>query len=259
MCAHIVAAERGTVAGIETLECRARILGLETVSHVSSGSEVQPGDVVAKVTGNPMQIVRGEDLLLGTIAKFSGVATAARSAVHKAGRIRVVGGGWKKMPVQIKDELREALKAGGVDIRMVPGPFLYLDKNYVRILGSLEKALKSADELPGRTVVIQLRGETAPIADEAIIAARHGAQVLMVDTGRISDLRDASIALRSKNLRQQVEIAFGGNITLAELEQLQNEDLDIVDIGRAILDAPLLDFRYDVVEVKVASDGITSF
>jgi len=80
-----------------------------------------------------------------------------------------VCGGWKKIPVQIKDELREALKAGGVDIRMVPGPFLYLDKNYVRILGSLEKALKRTDELPGRTVVIQLRGETAPIADEVII------------------------------------------------------------------------------------------
>ncbi|MFC2016551.1 hypothetical protein ACFLUF_02430, partial [Chloroflexota bacterium] len=194
VCAQIVAAESGIVAGIETLECWAKTLGLQLRAHVSSGSEVQSGDVIARIAGNPTQIVRGEDLLLGTIAKFSGVATAARTAVHKAGRIRVVCGGWKKMPVQIKDDLREAIKAGGVDIRMAPGPFIYLDKNYVRILGSLDKALESTDELPGRTVVIQLRGETAPIAEEAIIAARHGAQVLMVDTGQISDLRDVSIA-----------------------------------------------------------------
>ena len=32
------------------------------------------------------------------------------------------------------------------------------------------------------------------------------------------------------------------------LEDLQQEDIDFVDIGRAILDAPLTDFRYDVVK-----------
>jgi len=255
--AEIVATESGTVAGIETLECQAKELGLQITLHVSSGSKVQPGKVIAAVTGNPVQIVRGEELLLGAIAKFSGVATAAHTAVRKAQNIRVVCGGWKKMPIKIKDELRDALKAGGVDSRIVPGPFLYLDKNYVRILGSLVRAMENTAKFPGRTVVIQLRGETMPIAEEAITAARYGAQVLMVDTGRLSDLRDVSIALRRENLRERVEIAFAGNISLSKLEHLQNEDLDVVDIGRAILGAPLLDFRYDVVEVKVNDDGIT--
>jgi len=255
--AEVVATESGIAAGIENLERQAEELELRITLHASSGSKVQPGKVVATVTGNPVQIVRGEDLLLGAIAKFSGVATAAHTAIRQAGHIRVVCGGWKKMPLKIKDELRDALQAGGVDIRIVPEPFLYLDKNYVRIFGSLERAVENTAKIPGRTVVIQLRGETMPIAEEAITAARYGAQVLMVDTSRLDDLRDVSIALRRENLRQQVEIAFAGNIGLGELKHLQKEDLDAVDIGRAILDAPLLDFRYDVVEVKVNDDGIT--
>ncbi len=248
--AQIVAVESGIVAGIARLEQAADELELKTVIGVSSGFAVQAGDVIAQFTGNPIQIVRGEDVLLGTIAKSSGIATAAHIAVARAGSIRVVCGGWKKLPRATKDELRQALQVGGVDIRMVAAPFLYLDKNYVRIFGSLENALQRAEILPGRTVVIQLRGETAPIAEEAIFSARHGVQILMVDTGRIADLKEVSLALKRNNLRAQVKIAFGGNITLDEVAQLQNEDLDIVDIGRAILDAPLLDFRYDVVQVE---------
>jgi nicotinate-nucleotide pyrophosphorylase (carboxylating) len=47
-------------------------------------------------------------------------------------------------------------------------------------------------------------------------------------------------------MRSKVKLAFGGGVKLSDLPKLQDEDLDIVDMGRAILDAPLLDLRYDV-------------
>lgn len=248
--AEIIATESGVVAGMDSLERQARALGLQITVYSSSGAEIQPGTVVAAVAGNPVQVVRGEDRLLGVIGKVSGVATAARQAVDKAGNMRVVCGGWKKMPLKMKRELRRALRVGGVGIRILPRPFLYLDKNYIRIFGSLVKALEAADLLPDRPVAVQLRGETGPIAREAIAAAGYGAQVLMVDTGCVSDLSEVSSALRQEGLRERVQIAFAGCLRLDDLEHLQAEDVDIVDIGQAILDAPLLDFRYDVVEVK---------
>jgi len=248
--AEIIATESGVVAGMDSLERQARKLGLQITVYSSSGAEIQPGTVVAAVAGNPVQVVRGEDRLLGVIGKVSGVATAARQAMDKTGNIRVVCGGWKKMPLKMKRELRQALQGGGVDIRILPRPFLYLDKNYIRIFGSLDRALEATDLLPGRPIVVQLRGETGPIAREAIAVAGYGVQVLMVDTGCVSDLSEVSRALRQEGLREQVQIAFAGCLKLDDLEHLQHEDVDIVDIGQAILDAPLLDFRYDVVEVK---------
>ncbi len=255
--AKVVCTESGVVAGIEALEHQAKTLGLRIATYVSSGARVPPGSIVALVAGNPVQVVRGEDSLLGTVAKVSGVATAAHTARSKAGRLRVVCGGWKKMPASMKDQLRDALRAGGLDARIAPDPFLYLDKNYIRILGSIVAAMESAARLPGRTVAIQLRGETAPISEEAIAAARCGAHILMVDTGRIDDLRAVSTVLTQEGLRSEVEIAFAGNLTLGDLERLQREDTDVVDIGRAILDAPLLDFRYDVFDIRVCEDGLS--
>lgn len=253
--AEIVSAEHGVVAGTEELEKQARALGLQVNVHVSSGLEIKRGQAVAEITGNPVQVVRGEDVLLGVISKVSGVATAACEAVRRAGGIKVVCGGWKKMPPKIKKELRAALKAGGVHPRILPRPFVYLDKNYIRIFGSLSKALEATRLLPGRAVVAQLRGETSPIAEEALNAAKHGAHVLMVDTGRIGDLRTVARATRKEGFREQVQIAFAGGITLSDLDNLRHEDLDIVDIGRAILDAPLLDFRLDVTGIGLNDGG----
>jgi len=43
-----------------------------------------------------------------------------------------------------------------------------------------------------------------------------------------------------------VKIAFGGNVTAQRLEEVVAAGADIIDIGRAIIDAPILDFRLDV-------------
>jgi nicotinate-nucleotide pyrophosphorylase (carboxylating) len=253
--AEIVATEHGVVAGTEELERRARTLGLQVNVYLSSGLKIKRDQVVAEITGNPVQVVRGEDVLLGVISKVSGVATASHEAVRRAGGIKVVCGGWKKMPPRIKEELRRALQAGGVHPRILPRPFLYLDKNYIRIFGSLSKALEATRLLPGRAVVAQLRGETSSIAEEALNAAKHGAHVLMVDTGRMKDLRAVSRATRKEGFREQVQIAFAGGLTLSDLDNLRDEDVDIVDIGRAILDAPLLDFRLDVIGIELNNEG----
>ena len=80
--AEIISMESGVVAGTDSLERQAEALGLQITVYSSSGAEIQPGTVVAAVVGNPEQVVRGEDRLLGVIGKVSGVATAARQALH---------------------------------------------------------------------------------------------------------------------------------------------------------------------------------
>jgi nicotinate-nucleotide pyrophosphorylase (carboxylating) len=47
-----------------------------------------------------------------------------------------------------------------------------------------------------------------------------------------------------------VQVAFGGGVTLDDVDALKALDLDILDIGRHIVDAPLLDMRLDIVEAR---------
>ena len=71
-------------------------------------------------------------MIMGHMAKSSGISTAAKRFVEKCGdRPKVVSGSWKKMPIGLKDKIRSAVAAGGAAIRISDTPFIYLDKNYL--------------------------------------------------------------------------------------------------------------------------------
>jgi nicotinate-nucleotide pyrophosphorylase (carboxylating) len=70
---------------------------------------------------------------------------------------------------------------------------------------------------------------------------------VMIDTGQKKDIATVSRTLRRAGLRSKVKLAYAGNIELCDIPELQREDVDIVDIGRAIVDAPLLDMRLEVI------------
>jgi nicotinate-nucleotide pyrophosphorylase (carboxylating) len=244
--AHIVAHHDGVLSGSASLRERGEEIGVSFSTLLSEGAQLQCGTVIADFTGLPKEMALCEESLIGLAAKYSGVASAAAKAYKAAGRIRVVCGAWKKMPGESKQALRRAITTGGMPTRLVDQNFVYLDKNYVRMLGGIGPTLAAARSIGERVLAIQIRGETVPIADEALAAADSGADVLMVDTGRLADAREVSSALRAHGVRTQVSIAFAGGLHIKDLWQLQDEDIDIVDIGRAVIDAPLLDMSMDV-------------
>ncbi len=71
----------------------------------------------------------------------------------------------------------------------------------------------------------------------------------MVDTGHLSDLADVNAALVKTGQRESLRLAFGGGVTLDQLKLAHDAGANAVDVGRAILDAPLLDLRMRVMEV----------
>jgi len=237
----------GCLAGIPFAQRAAEILGLEAVWKKSSGMVVAKGEEIAQFLGMPQQIVKIENLVIGLVSKPSGIATAAQEAQKAAGgKIRLVSGGWKKHPFLIKELIWEAVSVGGIAHRIVDEPFIYLDKNYVRIFGGISQALQAA--VPSSFVkVIQLRGEFSPIAEEAIEAVASGAQVLMVDTGSRMDLDEVRKVLRKRKTPASIRLAFSGGVQLKDIPLLAEKGVDILDIGAAILDAPWLDLTYDVI------------
>ncbi|MFH1242225.1 MAG: hypothetical protein V1689_07660 [Pseudomonadota bacterium] len=245
----VTAEASGVLSGINRARQAMESLGLIFSTDLTDGSEVVEGQEIARVKGDPVHIAMAEEQIIGILSKPSGIATAAHQArLRVDSRCRVVAGGWKKMPLQIKDLIRDAVRHGGIHPRISENPFVYLDKNYVRILGGVKQAVQNSVSL-GREIVVQVRGETGPVEDEAVAAAQAGAGVVMVDTGRQDHLSRVIGKLENKGLRFKVKIAFAGNIKLEELDTLCQMEPDIVDIGYAILDGPCLPFRFDVVRV----------
>ncbi len=245
--ARVCACADGVFSGSASLRELGEEIGVTFLTLLPEGAPLRAGTVVAEFAGGPKQMALCEEVLIGAVAKCSGVATAAARARQSAGRLRVVCGAWKKMPGELKQALRRAISTGGMPTRLVDQNFVYLDKNYVRMLGGISPTLCEAHKLGQRVTAIQIRGETAPIGEEALAAAIAGADVLMVDTGRIEDARKASAFLHAHGVRTRVLIAYSGGLAIADLPTLQDEDIDIVDIGRAVIDAPLLDMSMDIV------------
>ena len=245
----VLTAERaGVLSGVEKVRARAEELGIVVELCKEEGETLSHGERIGTIVAEPKQIAIAEEQVIGELAKASGIATAARTAVMLAdGRARIVSGSWKKMPPQLKELVRRAIATGGAAVRIAEPPMIYLDKNYVRMLGSIRTALAACAEFPGYTKVVQLRGEEGTIAQEARMAVEGGAEILMVDTGRREDLEDCLSELTAMGCRTYVKVAFAGNVKLTDIPEL-SQRADILCIGKEIVDAPLLDWKLDVLE-----------
>ncbi len=248
--AYIATERAGVVTGTARLKDRLSALDVAVEIMIADGAKAADGATVAKLTGTPKQLAMAEEVAIGLLAKPSGIATAARQAVELAGPgLKIVCGAWKKMPPEIKWIVRDAVTAGGASFRIADGPFLYLDKNFVRMLGGVETTLATVAAMDDKIKCIQLKGRSAPIAAEALAAARGGADILMIDTGSLADVAAANKALAAAGLRDKVKIAFAQGIRLEDIPTLKDKGIDILDIGVSIIDAPLLDMKLDVREV----------
>lgn len=253
--AEISVTSPGVICGVELAREKAETLGLEVLSARADAEEVAAGETLLAIRGPAKEIAIAEDCLPGAIAKPSAIARAARQAQALAGdRVRVVSGAAKKMPVEIKPQVRRAIHQGGGSGRIAPPPFVYLDKNYVRMFGGVRQTLEAVAPMRGYTRCIQLRGLVEPIEVEARAALELGAEILMVDTGDLADLDLVSRLARDAGRREAVSLAFSGDIALEDIPAIvAGHDVDILDVGRAVIDAPSVDVKFDVVAGGAAS------
>ncbi|MBW1901567.1 MAG: quinolinate phosphoribosyl transferase [Deltaproteobacteria bacterium] len=247
--AAIIADDDGMVVETTSVTDEARKLGLNMIFILDEGSPVKLGDEIVRFSGTPKQVVVAEEVLIGLMAKPSGISTAARRFVEKAGdKPKIVSGAWKKMPSSQKEAIRRAVVTGGAFFRMSRNAFVYLDKNYIKMLGGIKKSLEAVAHLSGHEKVAQLKGRHADIVSEAREALQYNADILHVDTGQPDDVKMVVDELIRLGMREKVKIAFSGGVRLEDMDMLKTLDIDILDIGRQIVDAPLLDMRMEVID-----------
>lgn len=230
--------EPGVVAGVEALrELLADGRFGEYVVLHTNGEEVQAHTPIVDIVGTAQQLAAAEDAVLGPIGYAGGIAQRCREIeAQRPDNLRVVCGGWKKLPGPLKPILREGLSTGGIAPRLIDGDFVYIDKNVVTLSGGIESAVAAALRLGNGPVAVQV---TTPQA--ALAAVGAGAEIVMDDTGRLDMLGQIDAALQRRGFRDRVTLAFAGGVRIDDLAEVRRNGADVVDLGRAILDAPLWD------------------
>lgn len=245
--ADVVATEPGCAAGMEFLDSSlAPASAGRWQVLVSNGDSLDAGQALLTVSGTATELGVAEDYVMGSLGFACGIATRAKAiAAMCPNDLNIACGGWKKLPAAMKPLLRSALGSAGVLPRLVPGDFVYLSKNAVTLLGNVGAAIDAGRALNRGPVAVQVKN-----VGEAEFALERGAGIIMVDTGCLKDLEEVHALLQARGRRQELTLAFGGGVKPEQLEAARAAGADTVDIGRAILDAPLLDLRLQISGVE---------
>jgi nicotinate-nucleotide pyrophosphorylase (carboxylating) len=207
----------------------------------AEGEQADAGQPLIHIEGTAWEISVAEDHVLGVLGFAGGIAS--RGAEIKAAApdgLRVVCGGWKKLPAPLKPVLRAGLDVAGLSHRLLNGDFVYVGKNQVAMFGGVADAVTAARKLRNGPVSVQIVDVV-----EALHAVDAGAAVVMVDTGQLADLEAVSSTLHARG--DDVRVAYAGGVNAIQLRRIADLGADIVDVGRAVLDAPLWDLHLEVV------------
>ncbi|NLN98402.1 MAG: quinolinate phosphoribosyl transferase [Eubacteriaceae bacterium] len=244
--AEVKALQKGILSGIEEGLEVLHQLNIKILAHQHEGDLLEVGTTIVTMMGTPIQLSKAEEYFAGYVSKTSGIATAARKAVELAeNKMKIVCGAYKKMPQANKASFRKAVSTGSAMVRMYEEPFVYLDKNYIRMLGGIPNALKAVSFIKNRKKVVQIHHLYAPIEVEVVQAIEGGADLLMIDTGNIHDL-NICLELLKDNPNHTMELAFSGDVQLEDIPKFRHMGLSRLCIGKSILDSKMLDVTFDI-------------
>lgn len=240
--AVIVIGEDGVVAGIEEAVLLFSEYGIKVTHSVEDGSAVRAGSTIIACRGNAKQILMLERTVLNLIARMSGIATATRRVVEAVRKINPdvkIAATRKTCPGMRYFDKKAVEIGGGWAHRMSLSDAILIKDNHIAIAG-LEEALMRARER-GRVEV-----EVGSV-DEAVKAARFGADIIMLDNMGVEEAEKAIRLVREINPSALIEIS--GGITSDNIMDYASLDVDIISLGWLTHSVRSLDFSLEVVRV----------
>lgn len=239
--AALVAREPGVIAGIEVASATFRLLqdGVRLSPSVPDSARVEPGDVVARVSGPARGILTGERVALNFLGRMSGIATATRAIADAIAHTRCRVTCTRKTTPGLRVLEKYAVRCGGgANHRYGLDDAMLIKDNHIAIAGGVRPALARARAHAGHLVKIEIEVDTLPQLEEALVA---GADVVLLDNMSLDELR---IAVKMASGRAITEAS--GGITLEAAAEIAETGVDLMAVGWITHSARCLDIGLDI-------------
>ncbi len=227
--ATISAEQPAVIAGLAEAAALFRCNGVAAELPVQDGSRVQAGDVVLALQGPAKMILTIERTALNIIGRMSGIATATSwygervRTVNQSCRIAATR---KTCPGFRLLDKKAVMTGGGDPHRWSLSDGILIKDNHLSLV-SLPDAIERARRRSAyNTVEIEVTR-----AEDAVLAARAGADIVMLDNMTPEDVRETIRRLQEKVLRDRVRIEVSGGIDPDSVISYAREGVDIISIG----------------------------
>ena len=243
--AFIFTKEDCIVAGIKEAGSIFCYLGVEAETTLKDGDRLKEGDIIFRLKGGAVSILRAERLTLNFLGHLSGIATLTRACVdivRKHSETARVACTRKTTPGIRKFEKLAVAAGGGDTHRFNLSDSIMIKDNHIKLMG-IEAAIETAKKT-SFTRKIEVEVESS---EEAVLAAKLGADIIMLDNMQPETIRETLGILKEKGLRDSVIVEASGGISQANLEAYAKTDVDIISMGSLIHKSSWIDISLEII------------
>ena len=239
--AEIRSRQAGRIAGVDVIALTlARFPEPATVTIIAAdGSDVAPGDVVARLSGSARTVLSAERTILNVLGRLSGIATATAAAVRLVAGTRAVIKDTRKTTPGLRTLERYAVAmGGGVNHRFGLYDAVLIKDNHIGIAGSITVAVERARSRLGAAIPVQVEVESMHELEEAL---RCKVSAVLLDNMSPDTLRQAVTLVGGR-----CHTEASGGITLANVREVAATGVDAISLGWLTHSAKVLDLGMDL-------------
>lgn len=249
--AEIIARQSGVAAGVPVIASVFAQVDpcVEVRERAADGARIEPGDVLARLSGPARSLITGERTALNLLQRMCGTASLTSRHVAAVSDLPVRILDTRKTAPGLRALDKYAVAAGGGDNhRLNLSAMALLKENHIAAAGGVTAAIAAvrkgmAEE--GRDVLIDVEVQTVEEAAEAI---RAQASWIMLDNMPVHQIEQVVQARVSLADGHGILLEASGTITLERLRPIAEAGVDVISVGALTHSAPTLDLSMLLTE-----------
>ena len=224
--AYYIAKDSGVLCGIEIAKRVFELAGgnveFETLIH--DGSEVKNGDIIAKMNGSTVTLLKGERTALNILQHLSGIATATNKCVKLVeGTKASITDTRKTLPGLRAMQKYAVTVGGGKNHRFNLSDGAMLKDNHLDAYGGITGAVTALRKKIGHMVKIEVEVRNLAELQEAL---DNKCEVIMLDNMSCEDMKKAVAITNGRAL-----LEASGNVTAETIRSVAETGVDIISLG----------------------------
>lgn len=229
-CRAVIRAEQdGVAAGLAEAAALFSHFGVNVRQDTCDGASVKNGTVLLSLEGPAKGILLVERTALNLIGRMSGIATQTKTladlVLAENPRCRVAG--TRKTAPGLRALDKKAITLGGGDPHRSSLSDGVLIKDNHLVLVPVEEAVRKAKTASAyRKIEVEVES-----ADDALIAARAGADILLFDNMTPVQVQETLRVLADAGLREKVLVELSGGITAETIRDYARTGADLISLG----------------------------
>ncbi|NIM89503.1 MAG: carboxylating nicotinate-nucleotide diphosphorylase [Candidatus Aminicenantes bacterium] len=224
--AVVLAKEGGVLAGIEVAERVFKKIDsrIEFEKSFEDGQEFRDGDILARLKGNSVSILKGERTALNFLQRMSGIATKTKKFVQALEGAKTKILDTRKTTPGLRALEKYAVKmGGGENHRHNLSEMVMIKDNHIKVVGSVSEAVKRARKKVKKRVKIEVETQNLAEVKEAV---ENGADIVMLDNMPMEKMREVLTWVKGK-----VPVEVSGEVVLNKIRDIASLGVDFISVG----------------------------